>query len=239
MQAPFTGRISHASALACAVGVLVLTNLANNRWIPSWILLTAVVSTCVLVLLLLRAGGEWADLGLARDSLGTGVRWALALIGIVAAVYVCAAALPATRHLFEDNRNDGLGLPEVLLKSLMMVPLGTVLLEETAFRGVLYGLIQRMRGPTAAMLGSSLLFGLWHILPSLNLANDKPALTSTFGNSVLGTVLVELGTVLFTAAAGCVLCLLRNRSGSLLAPMGLHWATNALGYVFGYLWSRA
>lgn len=41
--------------------------------------------------------------------------------------------------------------------------------------------------------------------------------------------------MLFTAAAGAVLCELRRRSGSLLAPMALHWATNALGYLAGYL----
>ena len=37
-----------------------------------------------------------------------------------------------------------------------------------------------------------------------------------------------LGTVAFTAASGVVFCELRRRSGSLLAPAGLHWATNGL-----------
>jgi membrane protease YdiL (CAAX protease family) len=34
---------------------------------------------------------------------------------------------------------------------------------------------------------------------------------------------------LFTAAAGVLFCELRRRSGSLLAPIGLHWAVNGLG----------
>ena len=33
----------------------------------------------------------------------------------------------------------------------------------------------------------------------------------------------------FTAAAGVLFAELRRRSGSLLAPMLLHWATNAAG----------
>jgi len=33
---------------------------------------------------------------------------------------------------------------------------------------------------------------------------------------------------LFTAVSGVVLCELRRRSGSLLAPAGLHWAVNGL-----------
>ncbi|MFG2748367.1 CPBP family glutamic-type intramembrane protease [Streptomyces xanthophaeus] len=41
--------------------------------------------------------------------------------------------------------------------------------------------------------------------------------------------------MLFTAAAGVQFCELRRRSGSLLAPMGLHWAVNAFGYLVGYL----
>ena len=38
-----------------------------------------------------------------------------------------------------------------------------------------------------------------------------------------------LGTVAFTTVAGVVFSGLRDLSGSLLAPAGLHWATNALG----------
>ena len=49
----------------------------------------------------------------------------------------------------------------------MVVPLGTVVPEELAFRGLLLALLARGRGVRAATLLSSGLFGLWHILPSL------------------------------------------------------------------------
>jgi membrane protease YdiL (CAAX protease family) len=39
------------------------------------------------------------------------------------------------------------------------------------------------------------------------------------------------GTVLFTAVAGVVFAELRRRSGSIVAPMLLHWATNGLAVV--------
>lgn len=131
------------------------------------------------------SGGRWADLGLAHGTLLRGLRWAPVLIGIVAAGYAVAAALPLTRGLFEDQRPG--------------------------------------------------LFDLWPILPSLGLADAKRALGGTFGHSVLGVMVVDAGAVLFTALAGCLFCELRRRSTSLPAPMGLHWATNALGYVFGFL----
>ena len=223
------------AALSATVVLLVLTNLVNNRWLPAWGLLTAVVVVAVLLGIAHWAGDGAELVGLTRGSLPRGVRWALSVIGIVAAVYLVGALFPPTRGLFADQRTDTLSGGQVALRVLVKVPLGTVLLEEVAFRGVLYGLLLRIRGVYWATGVSSLLFGLWHILPSLHLASDKPALGSLFGHSVLGAVLADAGAVLFTAASGVVFCELRRRSTSLLAPMGLHWATNALGYISAYL----
>ncbi|MFE5809957.1 CPBP family intramembrane glutamic endopeptidase [Streptomyces sp. NPDC056491] len=223
------------TAVAITVAVLVVTNLAVHRWSGLWGVVTAVVVSCLLLGVLRRAGGTLADAGLAPGTLARGARWALALIGLVAVVYLAGALLPATRTLFEDERYSGMDGNEVMLRAFVLVPLGTVLLEEIAFRGVLYGLVLRVRGALWATVVSSLLFGLWHVLPSLNLATAKPALTSIFGESELGAAVAVAGAVLFTAAAGVLFCELRRRSGSLLAPMGLHWAVNALGYLAGFL----
>ena len=48
----------------------------------------------------------------------------------------------------------------------------------------------------------------------------------------LGTILGVLLTVVFTAVAGVVLCYVRQRSDSLLAPILLHWAANGAGVLF-------
>ncbi|MEU9453518.1 CPBP family intramembrane glutamic endopeptidase [Streptomyces sp. NPDC048277] len=228
-------RLPTRTALVAALAVLVAANLLNNRWAPSWSLLTAVAASAVLVAVLFWAGGSLQELGLGRDTLADGARWSVALIGIVAMVYLCGALLPVTRGLFEDRRTNALGGSAIAFRALVAVPVGTVLLEEIAFRGVLFALLCRLRTATTAAVVSSVLFGLWHILPSLNLNRDKPTLGSVFGHSVAGAVLVDLGAVLFTAVAGCLLCWLRDRSGSLLAPMALHWAVNALGYTVGFL----
>ncbi|MEV7323159.1 CPBP family intramembrane glutamic endopeptidase [Streptomyces sp. NPDC093970] len=228
-------RLPTPAALVAVVAVLVAANLLDNRWARSWSLLTAVAVSGVLVAVLFWAGGDRSELGFGRNTLVDGVRWAVALIGIVAAVYLCGALVPVTRGLFADQRTDVLSGPEIAFKALVAVPVGTVLLEEIAFRGVLFALLRRLRTATTAAVLSSVLFGLWHILPSLNLNRDKPTLGSVFGQSVAGAVLVDVGAVLFTALAGCLLCWLRDRSGSLLAPMALHWAVNALGYAVGFL----
>ncbi|MFG2648614.1 CPBP family intramembrane glutamic endopeptidase [Streptomyces sp. NPDC048436] len=232
---PLRRPVGTATAVTVTVAVLVLTNLANNRWVQGWSLAVSLLATAVLSAIVYWSGGRWADVGLAPGTLLRGLWWALALIGAVAAVYALGAALPVTRGLFEDQRQSGLSGGEVALRVLVTVPFGTVLLEEVAFRGVLFGLLLRSRGPVSATLVSSGLFGLWHILPSLGLADAKPVLGGALGHSVFAVIVVDAGAVLFTALAGCLFCELRRRSGSLLAPMGLHWATNALGYVFGFL----
>ncbi|WP_242579765.1 CPBP family intramembrane glutamic endopeptidase [Streptomyces sp. MST-110588] len=185
--------------------------------------------------MLFRAGGTWADAGLGAASLKRGARWAVVLVGLVGVGYAAAALLPVTRGLFADERYGGLTGGQVALRVLVTVPVGTVLLEEVAFRGVLYGLVRRVRGVVWATAVSSVLFGVWHVLPSLGLATDKPALTPVFGRSALGATVAVVAAVLFTGAAGVLFCELRRRSGSLLAPMGLHWAVNAFGYLAGFL----
>ncbi|MGW6949762.1 CPBP family intramembrane glutamic endopeptidase [Streptomyces xanthophaeus] len=228
-------RIGTWPAVGVTVAVLAAANLALNRWTGPWGPVTAVVVSGLLLGVLRWAGGTLADAGLARGTLARGARWALVLIGLVGFVYLAGALLPATRGLFEDRRYEAMDGGEVMLRVFVLVPVGTVLVEEIAFRGVLYGLVRRAGGAVRATVVSSLLFGLWHVLPSLHLATAKPAVNSVVGDSGLGAVLAVLGAVLFTAAAGVLFCELRRRSGSLLAPMGLHWAVNAFGYLVGYL----
>ncbi|KJY18230.1 CPBP family intramembrane glutamic endopeptidase [Streptomyces virginiae] len=223
--------------MGLTLAVLVTANLAVHYWSGPFGLVTAVAASALLLGVLHRAGGTAADAGLAPGTYARGARWALALIALVALVYLVGALLPATRSLFEDRRHDAMGAGDVTLRVLVLVPVGTVLLEEVAFRGVLYGLVRRSHGALRATAVSSLLFGLWHVLPSLHLATAKPALTEVFGDSAAGAALAVVAAVVFTAAAGVLFCELRRRSGSLLAPMGLHWAVNAFGYVAGYLLS--
>jgi membrane protease YdiL (CAAX protease family) len=178
-----------------------------------------------LVLLARHAGLSWHDLGMSRRTLLPGLRYAVGAVLAVAVVYGIGIALPLTRPAFHDVRYH-LHLGAALLTAFIVVPIGTVLLEEVAFRGVLLGLVRKHRGATWASITSSVLFGMWHILPSLRLGQANQAVGSVLGTS---RILPVLGAVAFTAVAGLLLCELRRRSGSLLAAAALHWATNGLG----------
>jgi membrane protease YdiL (CAAX protease family) len=109
------------------------------------------------------------------------------------------------------------------------IPLSTVIFEEVAFRGVLWGLLEADHGVLVATSVSSVLFGVWHILPALKLARTNTAVRGDRDSSGTRALLTVLGTVLFTTVAGVLFAELRRRSGSLVAPMVLHWAANGLG----------
>ena len=59
------------------------------------------------------------------------------------------------------------------------------------------------------------------------------------GSGLRGNIIAVTASVLFTAISGVLFTGLRLVSGSVLAPMGLHWATNGLGYAFSWLLIRA
>ncbi|MBO0814898.1 MAG: CPBP family intramembrane metalloprotease, partial [Actinobacteria bacterium] len=103
----------------------------------------------------------------------------------------------------------------------------TAIPEEFAFRGVLLGSALRLWGPWRASLVTSALFGLWHIAPTLHTMSDNHEFRGAAA-SVAGQSLVVLGAMAVTFAAGLVFCWLRLKSGSLIAPVMAHAATNGL-----------
>jgi membrane protease YdiL (CAAX protease family) len=219
-------RITPGLAVAVTIVILAIVNVVDVL-VPHASLVAAPVCAAVLLGLARLAGLSWAELGLGPGTWRRGFAWAGAIIGIVALVLAAGAALPLTRDAFRDSRYH-LGLGSALLTSFVLIPVGTVLLEEVAFRGVLWGLLRRLGGTVLATAVSSALFGLWHILPSLGLATDNEAIGNAVGQGRSAQVITVAGTVLFTAASGVVFCELRRRSGSLLAPAALHWAVNGL-----------
>ncbi|GAA1889386.1 type II CAAX endopeptidase family protein [Asanoa iriomotensis] len=212
-----------------AVAVLGVANYVNNVALPGAYPWISVPSVLVLLLLARAAGLTAADLGLARATWRRGLRWGGVAALLVLVVYLLALVVPAGRSAFLDQRAH-LSFGGALFAALVSVPVGTVLLEEVGFRGVLWGMVARLRGPVWATVVSSVLFGVWHVLPSIGLGRRNAAVGDVYGSA---TALVTVSAVAATALAGVVLAVLRWRSGSLFAPALLHWATNGLGYVLG------
>ena len=104
---------------------------------------------------------------------------------------------------------------------LLRIPVGTVAWEEIAFRGVLQAALRRVLAEPAATAVASATFGIWHIRPTAEaLAANR--LARTRGARIAAVTAVAAGT----AAAGALLSVLRERSGSLAAPVLAHLAAN-------------
>jgi uncharacterized protein len=212
------------------VALLVGINLASHLLPSPWWL--GPVGAAVLLAFARWRGRTWAELGLSRERLRSGCRWGLGAVAVVAGVYTVAVLLPVTRTGFLDSRYH-LPLPDVLYTAFVLIPLGTVVLEEVAFRSVLWAMLARHSRPWQVLLTTSVLFGLWHVIPALHLGGANPGVAASVGGG--GSALVVAATVAFTAVGGLVFGELRRRSGSVLASAAAHWATNALGVLFGVL----
>ena len=215
-------------ALGVALAVLAV-GLAVDRAVAGAHVAVGLALAACLVVIARACGLTAADLGLARSTWPAGLRWGAAAAAFVAAAYALGLVVPPVRAALPDAGGD-LG-PEVLVRVLVVIPLGTVLPEELAFRGLLLALFRRDRGVLAATLWSSGLFGLWHVLPALGGGTANATMAAAVGGDVAGTATRVVATVAFTSLAGVVLCWLRLRSGSLLAPMLAHWTVNGLGVI--------
>lgn len=223
----------HRRSTWLAAGVLLLligvdVALMDQR---VWTVAMACLAAVLLGVLARGAGLGVEDLGLSRHRLGYGVRLGGLVSGLVVLGYAIAVWVPQLASAFDDDRTPP-DLGSVLTKVVVVIPLRTVLLEELAFRGVLWGWLARSRGERVAGWGSSLAFGLWHVPPGLVVLETNEALSTS---STGGAVLVVGGIVVGTAAAGMVFAELRRRTGSLIAPALLHWTVNSAGTVAGYV----
>jgi membrane protease YdiL (CAAX protease family) len=222
--------------LAVVLVALVVINIVNNRVAPqSHYLLWSFLSSVVLIAIGLLDGNSWTDMGLGWWFYLSGFIWAAASIGLVTAFYVIGSLFRKTRQAFEDESIGALSGGKLAFQALVEVPFGTVLLEEIAFRAVLFSMLARRFGVVWAIVISSVLFGIWHVLPSIGTHERNPALGSVVGTGLRANILTVTGSVLVTAVAGGIFALMRIVSGSVIAPMGLHWATNGLGYGFSWV----
>lgn len=216
------------AALAGLLAIVVTVNATRTYIIPDdWqlpynlLLATAAMGVAV------AAGLSSNDLGLGRAQLTNGLRLGAIAFGAVSAVVVIAGLFGAVT----DDRVDA-AVGDMLLRVLVVIPIGTVVVEELLFRSALHGLLSRVLTPLWTVVAGSVLFGLWHVLPAANggaVSNDVVS---------LGSAWLVVGTFVATTVAGALFIWLRERSGSVVAPMLAHLATNSTTYTVAWLAMR-
>ena len=228
-----------ARAELVAAAALATWNAAVNRVVPSPAYVPAnLVAAGLAVAAARQSRVPLADLGMGRDQAGRGLRVGLAASVPVVAVVTAGAALPATRRWFLDERATAGGTGQALYHTLVRIPFGTAVAEEAIFRGALLGLLLQRGSRARAVAVSSVLFGCWHVLPTLDTLTLNPV-GAVVGDDPGRTGGAVLAAVAATAAAGLGLSWLRLRGDSVLAPMVAHAAVNSSAFVAARLVARS
>ena len=217
---------------AVVVLVLVIDNILSNRVVPAAAYVAINLATATVVFLVAGELVTTRDMGFKNWAKGARCGLAVFLIGF--GLYLVALVLPGFKDLFHDRRVDG-GSGRVFYEALVRIPMGTVVLEELAFRAVLPAVFATYMSTFRACIFASVLFGLWHVLPSLNLADVNPLFDWLLGDGLAGKVAGVSLAVFGTFLAGLWLCFLRYRSGSILAPVIAHISSNSGGFVMAWI----
>lgn len=161
------------------------------------------------------------EIGIAHLQFGDALLGIGVGIVLTTPLFVIARS-PRWRGALVDERVSELRGGGLAFYTLVRIPLGTALLEELAFRGVLFG-AWSSHGKLSAAVFSSVAFGLWHMAPTLNAVRaNRPEATTR-------TVLAAIGgAVAFTTVAGLALVWLRIETSGLAAPFLMHASVNAL-----------
>jgi uncharacterized protein len=213
------------------VAVLGLHNVLVHRLLPAPVdAALNLVSAAGLTAFAARTGSSRGDLGIDVADASSGLRLGSGAAAVATGMVAVAAVLPASQRFFYDRRVAGVGRGEAAYHITVRIPLATALAEELLFRGALLALFRRRRSETTAVLWSSLLFGAWHVLPTIDHYQGNPA-GELIADPRKRRRLAVLATALSTAGAGIVLAGLRLRSHSVLAPVLAHAAVNVSAYL--------
>ncbi|HEX6355831.1 CPBP family intramembrane glutamic endopeptidase [Actinophytocola sp.] len=220
-------------AVVAVLLLLATSTVLVNVVLPGWAYpLCGLIVAAALLEVARWSGLRARSIGLDYRHLRRPVAFGLLGLGVIGLAFGAAVAIPALRGLFNDGRVDRHGVGALLWVTLIRIPLGTVLLEEIAFRGVLPALLGADdRWRWRPVLVAAALFGLWHALPSMAVLQNA-AVGTAFGGMPI--VVVSLLAMLAAAVAGVALHWWRHTGRGLLAPMLVHLATNSGGVLVAW-----
>jgi membrane protease YdiL (CAAX protease family) len=147
----------------------------------------------------------------------------------IAAGLVAGSRHPATRGFLADARVVELSTHDAAYEMLIRIPLVTAATEELLFRSALLGVSEQWLGTRRAVVWTSLVFGLWHVVPAVHSHRHNVGAAGAVDRLGGRTALVA-GTVAATAVAGLGLAALRLRTKSVVAPIIVHGAINGVAF---------
>ena len=198
----------HGDALLL-IGLILAYGFILSRYVPERLHFAANAVASVLVIVYgFSCGLDLTAMGLGPHLITTGIVVATACSLAVMVVVGLVTWLVPARYLSANSELTRSG--KIAYETAVRIPLSTALSEEILFRGVLLAVLLQYWAVVPSMLVGSIVFGLWHVMPS---SRDHARAA-------------VLPIVLMTAIAGAFFCWLRLLSGSIAAPWLLHWTFN-------------
>jgi uncharacterized protein len=217
------------------VALLAGANIVLNRVVPRrYIVPSALTSAAGMVLVARMSGVTVEQQGLSLAALPAGVKRGL-LVGIpLAAATLAGAFLPSARSYYRDERVVRASASSALYEIFVRIPLATAASEELMFRSALEAMLRRRRSSLQTLLLSNALFGAWHVFPALDHVRSNPRERADRGGTTTGKLRLLIVHCCATAVAGVALSMLRRSTGSVAAPILVHYSVN--GGAFGGSW---
>lgn len=229
MRQPESTRIDLTVVIAGIMALNLATGLALESWPEA---LAHAAGAVAAVGYALWRGYSVDDLGLARSTAGSGLRVGAAVSAVIVAGVIVLALVPFSRDFLTDNRFDDLSTWAAVYEIAFRIPVITALTEELLFRSVLLAVLLAMTTTMRAVLWSSLVFGLWHVLTTFNGLDGNDATDSLDGAAAAGGV---AAVVVATSIAGLIFAWSRLRSDSIVAPWLIHIAFNSTTFTAGVI----
>ncbi len=227
LRSPPTPHKAHIFHLALIVALASYANVIANEVLDDiWHIPFNLGILGVAILIARRAGTTWTSMGLRPDRVRRGLVVGGVVMVVIAIGIAVGIAIPATREVFRDDRVIEHSVWWALAQAFIRIPIATALYEEVLFRGIVFGMLVRRNRPLVAAIWTSLLFGVWHILPTFDTIETNPA--GDLFSGAIGLALAIVGAVGGTMLAGLGFLWLRLFANSTVAPVIAHIGTNSL-----------
>jgi membrane protease YdiL (CAAX protease family) len=185
----------------------------------------------VAITLGLAFGLSLENMGLALDRILPGIYWAFIISAAIILLILVISTIPILRRFFiGDNLSNANG-KLIAFEAAVRIPLGTALVEEILFRGVLLGLLLQHHPTFEALVIAAAIFGLWHIFPTMDSMKSNAAAAKAIAHKTPRAAGSVIGVIILTSIAGLFFGWLRILANSIVAPWLVHWSVNASGVV--------
>ncbi|HTN99735.1 MAG TPA: CPBP family glutamic-type intramembrane protease, partial [Microthrixaceae bacterium] len=143
--------------------VLASANIARSTVVgDDWQFIFNVAIGILALAIGITSGQSLSELGLDTSSLKRGLNHGAVPFAIISAIMIVLGLV----GVLNDDRTD-VSLLQMLLRVLVVIPIGTVLVEEIAFRGTLDALLRKSFGDgIRSLVLGAVIFGAWHVFPT-------------------------------------------------------------------------